>query len=267
MSSSPYSFCSFLAFVLLGSSVVSCGSGTSSTGGDGGVGSSGTSGGPAVLPDGTALPTVSCGDENVTSASGTWDVVSTGGKSGQGTAVITIDSSSFIVKSMNRTLAFTVSGATMTLQWTDLGREQHTPIAVTHTGDAVDTGLLPLAVGGQWTFKGQGTESCSSSLTANGFNATCSGLRSTPFGRLDGSVVGIRQQQLASIFGALGGTWHLAGSDSGSVDVTLSGNTFSAIVNSQSGPVGGSAWTTIKVCNGTAAGKSSTGLELAATRH
>ncbi|MDB4938535.1 MAG: hypothetical protein JWP87_5507 [Labilithrix sp.] len=258
---------SLLAVVVLcaaASSSVACGSGTTSNGGDGGVGSGGTSGNPGVLPDGTALPAISCGDENVTSASGTWDVVASGGKSGQGTAVLTIDSTSFIVKSSGKTLAFTTNGTTMTLQWTDASRQ--TPIAVTHTSKPVDTGLLPLPVGGQWSFQGQGSESCTASLSENALNTTCSDVRSTPFGRLDGTVVGIRQQAASSVFGQLGGTWHLTGAGTGSVDATISGNTFTAVVNGNGGPVGSSAWLTMKVCNGAAAGKSSSGLELAATR-
>src|SRR5690348_3044936 len=94
------------------------GSATSS----GGVGTS--SGGPAdpvALPGGGTVPTVACGDESVASASGTWDVLSSGSGSGQGTAAITIDSSSFVFTQGARSLAFTASGTSMTLTWSDNG--------------------------------------------------------------------------------------------------------------------------------------------------
>jgi hypothetical protein len=251
-----------LFLLLLGSA---CGSGTAvgtGTADGGGVGSPGV---PVTLPDGTTVPTVACGDEAVTSASGTWDVVASGGTSGQGTAVITIDATSFVFTSSGRTLSFAVNGGAMTLQWTETGRTA-APITVTHSGNPVDTGLLPLAVGGQWTFAGETVESCSSSLTANAFNTTCSKV-SSPLGRLEGTVIGIRQQQHASVFGELGGRWHLTGNGTGSVDATISGNTFTAVVNGSTGIVGRSGWVTVKVCNGAAAGKTSSGVELAATRH
>ncbi len=77
----------------------------------------------------------------------------------------------------------------------------------------------------------------------------------------------IRQQKLASVFGELGGVWHLTSAGSGTVDATISGNVFTAVVNGDGGAVGRSGWVTVKVCNGGAAGKTSSGLELAATLH
>lgn len=243
--------------------MLGCGSGTATgSGTDGGVGSGTET--RVTLPDGTVVPSVACGDENVTSASGTWNVVASGGTSGQGTAVLTIDGTSFVVSSSGKTLSFTAAAGAMTLQWSDGARQS--PIAVTHTGNPVDTGLLPLAVGGQWTFKGETTESCSASLSANAFNATCNKVRSTPFGSLEGTAIGIRQRKLASVFGELGGVWHLTGASSASVDVTISGNVFTAVVDGNGGPVGRSGWITMKLCNGAAAGKTSSRVELAATR-
>ncbi len=241
-----------------------CGSGSTSGPSDGGLPTGpGTPAAPIKLPDGTTVPTVACGNEAVTSASGTWDVVQSG-KFSLGTAVITIDSTSFVVASDKRTLSFSVTGGAMALHWTDT---DPVSIAVTRADSAVDTGLLPLSIGGAWTFKGPTTESCSASLSASAFNTTCRQVRHTPFGRLDGTVVGIRREQHPSLFGELGGTWHLTGEGSATVDATISGNTFTAVVNGENGgPVGGAGWVTVKVCNGTAAGKASSGIELAATR-
>ncbi len=256
----------FAVLAVCSFSIAGCGGGSSAAGGTPITGSGGGGAIAVTLPDGTTVPAVACGDENVSTASGTWDVVASG-TSGQGSAVITIDASSFVVQSSGKTLEFRTNGTTMTLQWTDTDANRQSPIAVTHGGSSVDTGLVPLALGGQWTFSGQGSESCSSSLTATAFNATCSQVRSTPFGRLEGTVVGIRQQKATSVFGELGGVWHLTGAGSATVDATISGNVFTAVVNGNAGPVGSSGWTTVKVCKGAAAGKTSSGLELAATVH
>ena len=237
-----------------------CGGGTSAGA------SSGAPGDPVPLPGGGTVPFVSCGDESVATASGTWDVISSGG-SRQGSAVIKIDNSSFVFTQGNTSLSFTVSGTSMALTWGD-SRNDLVPIAVTHGGASVDTGVLPLAVGGQWTFASNtsGGENCTASLAENSLNATCDKVRTPQFGKLQGSVIGLRQQQKASVFGALGGVWHFTGAGTGTVDATISGNTFTAVVNGDTGPAGRSGWATVKICNGTAAGKTSGGFELAATR-
>ena len=229
--------------------------------GGGGVGP----GGQVTLPDGGTVPTVKCGDENVSSISGTWDVLGSRAGGEQSAAVVTLDKSSFSFAASGRSLTYAVSGATMTLVWRD---EKEVPITVTHTDGALALGLFPLPVGGKWAFSStSGGESCTSSLGPNGFDATCN-VRSTPFGRLEGTVIGQRQQTLSSVFGDLGGVWHLAGKGNGSVVATIAGNTFTAVsTGSGGGPLGNSdSWVTVKVCNGTASGKTSDGFEFAATR-
>ena len=240
-----------------------CGSGSATSTG---TGSSGGTAEPVALPGGGTVPTVSCGDENVASASGTWNaLVSGGGNDGQSSATITIDNGSFVFTQGSKSLAFSVSGASMTLTWSDGSRQA--PISVTHRGDPVNTGLLPLEVGGQWSFaSAAGDQSCTATFAANSLNATCNGVRSTPFGTLSGSVVGLRQRTSGSVFGELGGVWHFTGGGTGTVDATISGNVFTAVVNGNSGLVGKTGWVTVKVCNGTAAGKTSGGAEIAATR-
>lgn len=91
-----------------------CGGGSSSTSGVGGTTGSGAAV-PVTLPDGTTVPTVACGDESVSTAWGSWDVVASG-TSAAGSANLTIDASSFVVQSSARTLAFRTNGTTMTLQ-------------------------------------------------------------------------------------------------------------------------------------------------------
>ena len=242
---------------------LACGSGTNSGVGDGGVAAG--PGVPVMLPDGTTVPTVACGDENVASIAGTWNLITSGAGTSQGTATMTIDANTFTFASSGRTLAFAANGGTMSLQWLDNGRDP-VSIALTHADSPVSTGVLPLALGGQWTFRGMSAESCTSALSAASFATTCNDVHSTPVGRLDGTVTGTRTQQLSSAFGDLGGTWHLTGSGTASVDVTISGNTLTAVVNGHAGPAGDTGWITVKACNGSAAGKTSGGFEIAGTR-
>lgn len=221
---------------------------------------------PVELPDGATVPSISCGDESVASATGTWDVISSGSRADQGTATITVDASSIVFVSLESTLSYTVIGDRMTLTWKDRGNAL-VPIAVTHATSPVDTGIVPLAAGGQWTFASNtsGKENCSAALTASGFNANCSRIR-TPFGYIGGSLVAVRQEVKSSVFGALGGKWHFTGAGRGALDATLSGNVFTAVVSGDSGVAGNDAWLTVNLCNGVAAGKASNGLEIAATR-
>lgn len=245
--------------------LTACGSGSATTTSSGGGSSSGGPSDPVTLPGGGAVPAVACGDENVTSASGSWDVISSKSGSGQGTATITIDNGSFSFKQGTSLLAFSVSGATMALTWTKSSKQS--AIAVTHGGEALDTGLLPLGVGGSWSFASTtgGSETCTALLNASSLNTTCTKVNS-PLGRLDGTAIGLRQEKKSSIFGGLGGLWHFTGTGGSDViDVTVSGNVFTAVVNG-GGDARRASWVTVKACNGTAAGKLSDGTELAATR-
>ncbi|CAN5925753.1 hypothetical protein BH11MYX4_BH11MYX4_29940 [soil metagenome] len=254
--------------LLLALLLCACGGSSTGVGGGGGGGGSATPGPsePVRLPDGAVVPTALCGDESAVSAAGTWDAVISGSHGSEGSAAITIDASSFVFASGSSTLAFTVGGAGMTLTWKD-GTKDLAPVGVTRAASAVDTGILPLGLGGQWTFASDtsGAAPCTASFTGNGFNASCPKV-STPLGRIDGSLVGIRQQEKSSVFGALGGVWHLTAGGSGSIDVTISGNVLTAVGNRPAGSTGASDWITVKLCNGTAAGKTSDGLEIAATR-
>jgi hypothetical protein len=222
-------------------------------------------GGPPVpLPDGGTVPPLSCGDENVTSIAGTWNILNSESGQLQNTQVITITASTFSFATNDRSLTFTANSGTMTLVWSEPGKQ--TPITTTRTASPLDTGALPLSVGGAWDFVSTtttGGERCTASV-GNAFNVTCND-SSTRAGSALGHVVGQRSQQLGSIFGALGGVWHLAGDGTGSVDVTIRGNSFTAVVN-EGQFLGGAGWITMKVCNGIAVGKTRDGHEFAATR-
>jgi hypothetical protein len=251
------------------SAVLGCGGTQSSTASSGGSSSGGSSsggsssGGSSGILGDAGLPSVTCGNDNVSSIQGTWDLIASRPGGDQGVATMTIDAGTFSFASGGKSLVFTASGPTMTLLWTDATRQ--VPISTTHSDAPVDVGLVPLALGGQWSFMSTtDAESCSASLGANGFNATCNDVRSTPFGTLRDTVVGQRSQKLDSIFGELGGTWHLAAGGGGGADVEISGNTFTAKVENANGTSQGSVQ--IKVCEGTASGVTSDGFEISGTR-
>lgn len=257
------------SFLVLAAVLCACGgsatSGSSSSSGGGGT-QTPTPAEPVRLPNGEVVANVSCGDVSAVSAAGTWDVAIGDSRGTDGTATITIDSGSFIVTSKEQTLAFATGASGMTLTWKD-GRKDLVPIGVTRAASVIDTGIMPLSLGGRWTFESttDGGESCTASYTGNGFNGSCTKVSSPGSGRVDGSLVAIREQEKASVFGALGGVWHLTTEGSSSIDVTISGNVFTAVekrARAGSRPT----WFTIKMCNGTAAGRTSDGGEIAATR-
>src|SRR5262249_13674192 len=129
-------------------------------------------------------------------------------------------------------LTLAVSGTSMSLMWFDTS--QLAQIKTTYTSAPFDVGVVPLSLGGQWTFASTtDSENCTASLGGTAFNASCTQVEGTPFGTLNGTVVGQRTQALPSIFGDFGGQWHLTtsrpGQGPGSADVTISGNSFVAV--------------------------------------
>jgi hypothetical protein len=255
------------------------GSGADSGGGPGGGPGKGVdAGGPA--PD-AGLPPVSCGSDTATSIQGTWDLVTTGSSSDQGT--LTIDANTFSFSADGSSLTLSVNGGSMTLTWSDHRDELPTdpprqvPIMATYVSSPLDVGVIPLALGGQWNIASTTvSETCIASLSSTVFNASCSHVQNTPVGAMDGTVIGQRTQAIPSIFGDLGGQWHLAGNGElgdpyeygshgggNTADVTISANSFVATVAGH-GYLGGSV--SAKVCDGKVSGLTSKGLEFAGQR-
>jgi hypothetical protein len=202
-----------------------------------------------------------CGEENVASVVGTWDLIASNGTGQSNTGTLTIDASTFIFSAGERSLAFRANGSALTLTWAD--GPKNVPINVSHTATPVDVGLEPIAAGGSWIFSSTtSSESCSATLGSDAFTATCADVHSTPFGTLNGTLNAQRSQKAQSIFGELGGTWHVAGSGGGGVDATFSGNTFTASLFGSAG----SGTMTLRVCNGVASGSTSAGFEISAQR-
>ncbi len=260
---------SFLLLSTLLCSVCACG-GSASNSSSGSSSSGGTTQAagpvdPVRLPNGQVVANVLCGDDSAVSASGTWDALVSGSGGSEGSAVITVDGSNFVVATKESTLAFSVNGGAMTLTWTD-GAKAPAATNVTRAASAVDLGVIPLAMGGQWTFAGTtASDTCTASFTGGGFNASCVNA-AMAIGRIDGALSGIRQQEKSSIFGALGGVWRLVSEGgSGSIDATISGNVLTVVENRASS-TGSPDWFTMKMCNAAASGKTSDGVEIAATR-
>jgi hypothetical protein len=225
----------------------SSGSGTAAIGNDGGAGGGGG-------------PVEGCGDATTNTIAGNWDLLSTGNSTH---VKVSVDATSFTFVHDVQELAFKVTGGTMSLVWRE---PTPVPITVAQTTSALDVGVLPLAVGGDWLFSSaDSTQSCKASVRAAALTASCNGVQATPLGALSGTMIGERTTSLPSLFGDLGGVWHLA-SGRGSIDVTVSRNEFKVVSNGLGNLSGHPLTLDVKICNGTLTGTTSDGAELAGTR-
>ncbi len=234
------------------------------SGSSGGGTSDGGEGGPG------SVGTITCasGSPTPTTLAGTWDVQGSSGNSSPSSATIVIDGSHFSYSATNGdSLAFT-SQAGPVLLW-------HAPpddpvnIATTYATASLQQGIIPLPLGGQWTFAGSENGTlCQAAIGAPQLSASCIGTYGFPNplpNSINGAIKGVRTSTAASLFGDLGGTWHIAdlGGGSGACDATFSGNTFS-VTRSDAGEWTGSA--SLTFCDGIAAGSTSSGVEFSAHR-
>jgi len=202
------------------------------------------------------------GDNNVTAIAGTWDIIDSQDGTKQGASVLTIDASTFSFTRNVTTLSLTVSGDTLTLSYTD--KTKTTPINASRTANPVDIGVIPLALGGDWTFASQtDAEQCTASFGAAGFNATCNHVNGTPAGTLDGTMVGQRVATAPSVFGQLGGDWTFQ-SGSGAANVSFKGNLFTATTTKLGRIPSGTM--AVRVCTGTVSGVTPQGFEIAGVK-
>ncbi len=215
--------------------------------------------------DGGQQGTGSC--DNVTGVSGHWNILGSSSNSAQQTATLTIDANTFAFSTGNTSLIFNVVGhddPVMTLTWTAPDHANGVPITTVRSPAALNLGLLPLQLGGQWNFaSAAGDETCAASLGAAGFSATCGQIK-TPLGSLKGTLLGQRTQTLPSLFGDFGGTWLLTANGGGGANVTIAGNSFAATLTRSSNRTNGSV--NLKVCDGTLSGTTGDGYEFAGTR-
>ena len=120
-----------------------------------------------------------------------------------------------------------------------------------------------------WTFTGSEPSTpthCQAQIAAPTLTAGCVGTSDFPEpfpDSLNGSITGTRTQTLPSLFGDLGGTWHVTDGASGTCDATFHGNTFSVLC-ANAGVFTGEA--TLTFCDGVASGSTSDSIEFSALR-
>lgn len=153
---------------------------------------------------------------------GTWDVVFAT-DSGPDEAVLKLEEKRVSFDSHDTHIVWNVDGNVV------LGAERsmENTLDVTHEATTADFGLVPYKLGGSWTFKDFDRGSCDATLDETSGSVTCANLGhpiDQVFSQSEATTLQ-RKKKLTSRFGALGGTWRLAGPHY-AIDVTFEGSTF-----------------------------------------
>ncbi len=189
---------------------------------------------------------------------GTWDLTATPtSRSASTSGSLVIGPSRIELTVGGSTLALEGRGSTITLT-------SSPDVHVTHEPAALDTGALPLDVGGIWlAASADGSQQCHARLTTSAFSGDCSAVDTGGWGvPLHGSVHGTRALSLASSFGDLGGAWTITQGDV-TCTAVFEGNDFS-LSCIRDGVLTGSL--SAHVTDSLASGTSSAGTEFAARR-
>jgi hypothetical protein len=200
-----------------------------------------------------------------TTIAGTWDVQGSQANATPSTSLLVIDDSHFtFAATRGASLTFSAQGGAMTLVWQD--DQGALPITTTHTGTALAQGIIPLNLGGTWTFV-NGSSGCHADIGVSQFSASCTGgvvdLPEPLPESLDGTVTGQRVSTASSVFGDLGGTWHIPLASGATGDATFSGNTLTVVWK---GEPWGDGTASLSFCDGIASGGTSEGVEFSAHR-
>jgi hypothetical protein len=189
---------------------------------------------------------------------GTWDLTATPtARSASTSGSLVIQPSSLELTVGGQTLKLEGTGSAITLTSTQ-------DVDVTHEPAALDTGALPLDVGGIWSAtSADGAQQCHARLTKTAFSGDCTAVDTGAWGlSLHGAVTGTRLRALASSFGDLGGQWYITQGDT-TCNATFEGNDLS-VTCMREGAVTGSL--SAHVTDSLASGTSSDGTEFAARR-
>ena len=200
------------------------------------------------------------GGSGSSSLLGTWDLVGATGGAPQGTLVLTSSRLTITVGSV--VVALSVDGKP-TFDWTD--GDGPTPITATHAGAGVDFGIVPLQLGGDWTFTGAQGGSCSASVQSASLLGSCSGVgrAPAPLPSLNRHATAMRTRELGSVFGDLGGAWSVSDDHGASCNITVQGATIMASCSSHGSSAGGVSLT---FGDGVVSGTTDSGVEFSARR-
>jgi hypothetical protein len=213
----------------------------------------------------TALLAASCGGGSnngdgggglPSTLAGTWDL-----SASSGVGALTLSSSRLQV-SMGGAVFDLQLGTAPSLAWTDASGAL--AIQTTQIPATVDFGVLPLGLGGDWTFAAKGA-SCAGSIRADSATGGCTNAGRPPSAlpSLNRHVTAHRTATSDSIFGALGGTWSISDDGAGSCSANFVGATLTASCKSGSTKVGG---ITVTFSDGLASGSTDSGAEFSARR-
>lgn len=240
-------------------------------GGSAGVGSGGAAGTGSGGAAGGYLP--SC-DEDV---SGVWDLVAARyGNVYPGVIQISPDAFAMSLTDDHGQIWTMTYARNDRVTWTRPDRTPHLISASNTTPGPEDLGIIPMQVGGSWTFQ-SATEKCSATVTTDSFAATCTASNGTsevggpdwpmalPRPTAGQPYSFTRTSTLASSFGVIGGTWQSSLSGGGgSCQMRFEGNSAKLSCNNVS-RLGDSVQLTLGAdCVGS--GLTSNGYELSAHR-
>ena len=178
--------------------------------------------------------------------------------------VMTISATTFSMSNSSGSLDYT-DGATKQLTWTTSGGV--TPVIVGNLPSALNSGSVPLALGGDWSFSSSsGDEICTLSVAAASATGSCQGSRQYVGGGnwpshlpspMNGrTYTASRITTMTSQLGDLGGQWQLSNGAAGSCTAVLQGNSITARC-SEAQPLTGSLQMTLGsdcVASGTSGG-------------
>jgi hypothetical protein len=221
----------------------------------GGSGSTGGSGGSAAIGG--------------NSTTGIWDLigsVKTTGTLVKGTLEIAPEKLVLVID--GTTLSYQ-AGPPASLTFVRPFASQNKSYVVTRTPSYVPLGLIPLDLGGSWSFTDPvGGGSCTAALSANGFSGSCSNVTGAPLAlpSLNASLTANRGAPAASDFGELGGSWTAQsnGGGEGHCSASFAINEFTASCSATGTPLDGTLSFTLGA--GIGSGSSNYGLEISAVR-
>ena len=189
---------------------------------------------------------------------GTWDLTATP------TSHTATTSGSLVIE--RSTVRFTLGASTLTLEGSGAAvvLTSTRRVDVTHESEALDTGALPLDVGGVWSATSpDGAQQCHARLTTTELSGACTEIDTGDWGvGLHGSVSGTRVRTLASSFGDLGGQWLITQGET-TCNALFEGTDLN-VTCTRDGVRTGSL--SVHVTDSIASGTASNGLELAARR-